>query len=103
MSILIVHVLLCVSWMFLDSVFVLFFFFFQAEDGIRDADVTGVQTCALPISESRELQSESGDSSTSMRDPGSEVTRLSQMSLDQDNNPSSGISNLLRRDRKSVV
>src|SRR5436305_1153160 len=27
-------------------------FFFQAEDGIRDADVTGVQTCALPICES---------------------------------------------------
>src|SRR6266498_4710168 len=27
----------------------LFVFFFQAEDGIRDADVTGVQTCALPI------------------------------------------------------
>src|SRR3989442_4181401 len=27
-------------------------FFFQAEDGIRDADVTGVQTCALPISAS---------------------------------------------------
>src|SRR6266498_668738 len=27
----------------------LVFFFFQAEDGIRDADVTGVQTCALPI------------------------------------------------------
>ena len=25
------------------------FFFFQAEDGIRDYDVTGVQTCALPI------------------------------------------------------
>src|SRR5256886_5443859 len=28
-----------------------FFFFFQAEDGIRDLTVTGVQTCALPISE----------------------------------------------------
>src|SRR5947208_5843789 len=27
----------------------LFFFFFQAEDGIRDDLVTGVQTCALPI------------------------------------------------------
>src|SRR6266852_6928284 len=27
------------------------FFFFQAEDGIRDATVTGVQTCALPISD----------------------------------------------------
>src|SRR3712207_7873039 len=26
------------------------FFFFQAEDGIRDIGVTGVQTCALPIS-----------------------------------------------------
>src|SRR2546422_8874724 len=26
-----------------------FFFFFQAEDGIRDVAVTGVQTCALPI------------------------------------------------------
>src|SRR2546430_14712959 len=28
-----------------------FFFFFQAEDGIRDLTVTGVQTCALPIYE----------------------------------------------------
>src|SRR2546426_7016463 len=28
------------------------FFFFQAEDGIRDYKVTGVQTCALPISSS---------------------------------------------------
>src|SRR5438445_13169964 len=28
----------------------LYFFFFQAEDGIRDIGVTGVQTCALPIS-----------------------------------------------------
>src|SRR3712207_1907293 len=29
--------------------FLAFFFFFQAEDGIRDIGVTGVQTCALPI------------------------------------------------------
>src|SRR3989454_8989404 len=29
---------------------IVFFFFFQAEDGIRDYKVTGVQTCALPIS-----------------------------------------------------
>src|SRR5689334_24326970 len=29
------------------------FFFFQAEDGIRDGTVTGVQTCALPISPAR--------------------------------------------------
>src|SRR5438034_3696813 len=31
------------------SYFSFFFFFFQAEDGIRDHCVTGVQTCALPI------------------------------------------------------
>src|SRR2546430_12420129 len=30
---------------------VVYFFFFQAEDGIRDLTVTGVQTCALPISD----------------------------------------------------
>src|SRR5256886_8805957 len=29
--------------------YTIFFFFFQAEDGIRDLTVTGVQTCALPI------------------------------------------------------
>src|SRR5436305_7597181 len=35
------------KWGFVKDVFC---FFFQAEDGIRVADVTGVQTCALPIS-----------------------------------------------------
>src|SRR5688572_31992385 len=39
-----IHVCGCVGW----SVS-FFFFFFQAEDGIRDLTVTGVQTCALPI------------------------------------------------------
>src|SRR2546425_4299304 len=38
------------------------FFFFQAEDGIRDKLVTGVQTCALPIS-LVERQGASGDRS----------------------------------------
>src|SRR5438067_8867226 len=38
-------------WYFFISVFMILslFFFFQAEDGIRDRNVTGVQTCALPI------------------------------------------------------
>src|SRR5256885_3510105 len=36
---------LSIKWIYLGS-----FFFFQAEDGIRDYKVTGVQTCALPIS-----------------------------------------------------
>src|SRR2546430_7362351 len=34
----------------MSSLFADLFFFFQAEDGIRDLTVTGVQTCALPIS-----------------------------------------------------
>src|SRR2546429_1793430 len=34
---------------FLCTVICVLFFFFQAEDGIRDVAVTGVQTCALPI------------------------------------------------------
>src|SRR2546430_12275957 len=34
------------------------FFFFQAEDGIRDLTVTGVQTCALPISQRRDPRPE---------------------------------------------
>src|SRR5438067_10007904 len=34
---------------FFFCLFFFFFFFFQAEDGIRDRNVTGVQTCALPI------------------------------------------------------
>src|SRR5438552_2818861 len=36
--------------MLLIYIVIIFFFFFQAEDGIRDDLVTGVQTCALPIS-----------------------------------------------------
>src|SRR5256885_3962336 len=47
----------------------MFFFFFQAEDGIRDYKVTGVQTCALPISAAAD-------------GPG-EADRLDQRVLDQ--------------------
>jgi len=41
------------SLVILIQCFVCCYFFFQAEDGIRDKLVTGVQTCALPISEER--------------------------------------------------
>src|SRR5699024_11444606 len=47
--------------------FVYFFFFFQAEDGIRDRNVTGVQTCALPIFQ----QSANARSPMFFRQPGS--------------------------------
>src|SRR5437773_3985569 len=40
---------LTIGLWFLALHFLFFIFFFQAEDGIRDRDVTGVQTCALPI------------------------------------------------------
>src|SRR5207302_7227821 len=35
---------------YLTLYYIIVYFFFQAEDGIRDFHVTGVQTCALPIS-----------------------------------------------------
>src|SRR5207302_4699855 len=48
------YVFVCCFVIFLYFLFFFFFFFFffQAEDGIRDFHVTGVQTCALPISAS---------------------------------------------------
>src|SRR2546427_10301046 len=56
--------------MFISYYFFLFFFFFQAEDGIRDLTVTGVQTCALPISvlmEARAIQRTVRQSARKMR------------------------------------
>src|SRR2546429_3608382 len=44
------------------------FFFFQAEDGIRDVAVTGVQTCALPISEEQGHRGRREMLGTSFRD-----------------------------------
>src|SRR5256885_7091678 len=46
-----------------------FFFFFQAEDGIRDYKVTGVQTCALPISVLAAGAAEGGGPQRSARPP----------------------------------
>src|SRR5256884_1323528 len=40
----------------------MYFFFFQAEDGIRDVAVTGVQTCALPISIRTAVEAAKGSS-----------------------------------------
>src|SRR2546429_1450780 len=44
---------------------VMYVFFFQAEDGIRDVAVTGVQTCALPISSSLDESDDSPAAATS--------------------------------------
>src|SRR5436309_8919158 len=45
---------------FRQTAIVFLFFFFQAEDGIRDFHVTGVQTCALPIFANAEVESDDG-------------------------------------------
>src|SRR5206468_7008584 len=60
----------------------LVFFFFQAEDGIRDLIVTGVQTCALPISASTATPAAGhGSSRVSSRTPSTRVSaRLSMRS-----------------------
>ena len=47
----------------------LFFFFFQAEDGIRDTSVTGVQTCALPILENYKLDLNASETRWQNRTP----------------------------------
>src|SRR5207302_7940269 len=56
---------------FVFHVFFFFFFFFQAEDGIRYFHVTGVQTCALPISSSPRRSASAARSSPSPRSPSS--------------------------------
>src|SRR3989441_8771784 len=48
----------------LSAVLLIFFFFFQAEDGIRDKLVTGVQTCALPILSTSSGRSRASESET---------------------------------------
>src|SRR5437016_13230596 len=59
------------------------FFFFQAEDGIRDWSVTGVQTCALPISRPWRDSARSRGGRT--RSPGSAAARSrSRQSLSQE-------------------
>ena len=54
-----------------DSIVNVSVFFFQAEDGIRDTSVTGVQTCALPICDLAalvKLQQQSMDEETDIDD-----------------------------------
>src|SRR5207248_4019122 len=50
-------------------------FFFQAEDGIRDRTVTGVQTCALPISSASALSRIVFTSAAESADPGVGATK----------------------------
>src|SRR2546429_3647255 len=82
------------------------FFFFQAEDGIRDVAVTGVQTCALPISGPRARYSRPAV----LRVPGARraMSRWAAAPGGRAPNPRCGAPRAsdpapVRRDRKSVV
>src|SRR5882762_11182070 len=67
---------MCFFFFFQSLIFLICFFFFQAEDGIRDSSVTGVQTCALPISITRESCEGGGPprGSRAIRKPSGRIT-----------------------------
>src|SRR5690349_22351374 len=62
---------MCIYFSFYAKVciYLFFVFFFQAEDGIRDLYVTGVQTCALPIRAEDAARGEAGDAVAHRRGP----------------------------------
>src|SRR2546430_3343965 len=69
------------------SIFFYYFFFFQAEDGIRDLTVTGVQTCALPISGVGARQLQAGHTALAGREPGPGDSRAQCRENDQPRKP----------------
>src|SRR5205809_3756006 len=97
----------------LISVFIMFmhffFFFFQAEDGIRDVAVTGVQTCALPISKMSVMLGLTAEQQQPVRDilfaRIESRTQVSTAGLGGDLSPEETKSELAKilKDRKSVV
>src|SRR5215211_9296150 len=79
----------------MGDVGIIFSFFFQAEDGIRDHCVTGVQTCALPICEGEsegEEQAEADlETNAEFRDDApSDAERQIEDTIEQADQPSSG-------------
>src|SRR2546425_3911939 len=69
------------------------FFFFQAEDGIRDKLVTGVQTCALPI-----LENSSGNSSYQLNSASVEELVMSTSGISADTNADGLVVNVIPKE-----
>src|SRR2546421_8264714 len=84
-----------------------FFFFFQAEDGIRDLIVTGVQTCALPISKALSSLRSAGalqnGPRSRRRSSKPNLKELGGKARGSTPPRASNINSLRSRDRKSVV
>src|SRR2546430_8151943 len=84
-----------------------FFFFFQAEDGIRDLTVTGVQTCALPIYIARARIEHRARAETGERRAPSrrwiDDNRLDSAPLERQEGARTNRTCAVNRDRKSVV
>src|SRR5256885_9456383 len=81
-------------------------FFFQAEDGIRDYKVTGVQTCALPISRHRDSVRGADLDRARLPVDGSDPRLDGEPDQRADANPDPGPqrdADRLPQDRKSVV
>src|SRR5207302_2948436 len=78
--------------------YVLYFFFFQAEDGIRDFHVTGVQTCALPISRVRRVRR--GDHAAAR--PGRPLHRFEDAARDRGGDPRRNDRGAPRRERAEL-
>src|SRR2546421_9329488 len=72
-----------------------YFFFFQAEDGIRDLIVTGVQTCALPISRLSEIKAQTIATLTGGEPPRWTADQVEGVVFKLE-------SNIVRQDRKST-
>src|SRR5690348_18174879 len=86
---------------------VLLFFFFQAEDGIRDGRVTGVQTCALPICRCRtsaRIAPETNSPSATADWPQLANSGCSWLDAQRAASPIASISGgpMTRKDRKSI-
>src|SRR5437667_5570746 len=85
-------------------------FFFQAEDGIRDRDVTGVQTCALPILIGCAMRHTASSSRPSITTGTTARTAFAWVALDGGGAtpppvpaPGVAVCRRIARDRKSVV
>src|SRR2546430_5010033 len=79
------------------------FFFFQAEDGIRDLTVTGVQTCALPISpqDIRETVEKVIQTPAAIMATNAGTLRSRRMGTTSERGPRGGSSSLIRANPRS--